>query len=125
MNIDKQKITSKYNEYYMKICKMAGYLSDYYLDRAIESDDYSNISSFLIDLFSGNGSFDIGYLSLKYNEFGLNDIIEDMNFNINDWYKIKYEYDKLLSDNKTHIVNMDDDDYIKYMIEKRKNEINE
>ena len=42
----------KHKEYEIKITKMAGYLSDYYIDRAIESDDFSDISSYLIDYFS-------------------------------------------------------------------------
>ena len=41
----------KFEEYEMKIIKMAGYLTDYYIDRAIESDDFSIISGFLIDYF--------------------------------------------------------------------------
>ena len=113
----------KYREYEMKITKMAGYLSDYYIDRAIESDDYSDISAFLISYFSG---YDIGYLVSKYKEYGLNEKIEDIDFDMNEWYKAKYEADnnvKKLEDTK--IRKMSDDEYLQYMIEKRKNEIEE
>ena len=114
----------KHEEYLMKITKMAGYLTDYYIDRAIELDDFSNISSFLIHYFAG--SYDISYLVSKYNEFGLNEKIEDIDFNINDWYKIKYEYDTKTVDPETEfLIKMDENEYLQYMIDKRKKEIEE
>lgn len=118
----KHIIQRKYNEYNMKIYKMAGHLADYYIDRSIESDDYSDISRFLIDLFSGARMFDIGYLVSKYAEFGLNEKIEDMNFDINDWYNIKYQIEN--DQEHEHFIKMEDDEYLQYMIEKRKKEIN-
>ena len=103
---------------------MAGYLSDYYIDRAIETDDFSTISSFLIDYFSGTAgkSFDVGYLVSKYEEFDLNKKIEDMAFNIDEWYKVKYEIDKPIDINEEEdlLKSMSDEEYIKYVIEKRK-----
>jgi len=118
----------KYREYEMKITKMAGYLSDYYIDRAIESDDYSDISSFLIDYFSGPSGvpYDVGYLVSKYDEYGLNEKIEDIDFNMDDWYKAKYESDHNvmpLSEEDIKINKMGEEEYIQYMIEKRKKEI--
>ena len=47
----KLELNRKLKEYEIKITKMAGYLADYYLDRAIESEDFSIISSYLIDYF--------------------------------------------------------------------------
>lgn len=110
----------KLKEYEMKITKMAGNLSDYYIDRAIESDDFSIISSFLIDYFSGTigKTVDVGYLISKYNEYGLNDRIDDVDFNIDEWYKILYD----ISDNTKTDSSMNNDEYIDYLVEKRKNE---
>ena len=125
-NIDKKiEAARKFKEYEMKITKMAGYLSDYYIDRAIESDDFSNISSFLIDYFSGSMGkmFDVGYLISKYKEFGLNERVDDVDFNVDEWYKIKYELDNQdIHINKNKNQNMTEDEYIDYLIEKRKNE---
>lgn len=120
----------KIHEYEMKITKMAGYLADYYIDRAIESDDYSVISGYLIDYFANNTrkTFDVGYLYSKYNEYGLNDKIEDIDFDIDEWYKIKYEADNNIDvsgSNLKRSIEMTEDEYIQYMIEKRKKEINE
>lgn len=110
----------KFKEYEMKIIKMAGYLSDYYIDRAIESEDFSDISSLLIDYFSGSvgKSIDVGYLVSKYNEYGLNEKIEDMDFDINEWYKVKYEYYKPVDEHNE----MSDKEYIQYLVDKRKND---
>ena len=131
MNMDnineRYELSRKFKEYEMKIIKMAGYLADYYIDRAIESDDFFSISSFLIDYFSGPAGkpFDVGYLVSKYKEYGLNEKIEDIDFDVNEWYKVRYEIEKP----KTEIShweitrNMSDEDYIQYMIEQRKKEI--
>lgn len=114
----KLAIQRKSNEYNMKMYKMAGALADYYIDRAIESDDYSDISSFLIDLFSGSKLFDIRYIVAKYNEFGLNEKIEDMNFDINDWYDIKFQLET------DHDFLKNDDEYLQFLIDKKKKELN-
>ena len=120
-NIDNELIRlRKFKEFQMKITKMSGYLADYYIDRAIESDDYSDISSYLIDYFE---SYDIGYLVSKYKEFGLNEKIEDFDFDISEWYKVR-DSKEILS-NWSETKNMDEEEYIQYMIEKRKNEIDE
>ena len=117
-NIDNELIRlRKFKEFQMKITKMSGYLADYYIDRAIESDDYSDISSYLIDYFE---SYDIGYLVSKYKEFGLNEKIEDFDFDISEWYKVR-DSKEILS-NWSETKNMDEEEYIQYMIEKRKNE---
>jgi hypothetical protein len=119
-------LRSKYNEYHMKIYKMSGDLADYYIDRAIESDDYSKISGFLIDLFSGSRMFDIKYLIAKYKEFGLDEKIEDVYFDVEEWINLKNELDNLIHDSDNefeHVVKMDEDEYIQYMIDKNKKEL--
>ena len=126
MNIEdfnhKIDLTRKIKEYEMKITRMAGYLSDYYIDRALETDDFSKISSFLIDYFSGymGQPYDVGYLYRKYKEFGLNDKVEDIDFDIDEWYKIKYEIEKPIKTTDDSTMSMSDEDYIKYMIETKK-----
>ena len=125
---EKLERSRKFKEYEMKIVKMAGYLTDYYLDRAIESDDFSQISSFLIDYFSGmvGKDFDLGYLVSKYNEYGLNEKAEDIDFDMNEWYKLLYERNIFAPDpefEKTR--DMTEDEYVKYLIEKRKKTIEE
>jgi len=124
--------TRKFHEYEMKIIKMAGYVSDFYIDRALDTEDFSEISSFLIDYFSGSvgKSFDVGYLVSKYKEFGLDEKVEDLDFNVDEWYRIKYDVvrpefttdipkDKKVNDT---IDEMSDEEYLQYMIEKRKND---
>jgi hypothetical protein len=111
---NRYEYNKKFQEYEMKIVKMAGHLSDYYIDRALESDDFSTISGFLIDYFSGPAGklFDVGYLVS----------------NVDEWYKIKYEAENHvipLIDDESHVIEMNEDEYIQYMIEKRKKEINE
>jgi len=134
MNIDEitkqYEFQRKFDEYEMKIIKMAGYLTDYYIDRSIESDDYSVISGFLIDYFSGSAgkSFDVGYLVAKYREYELDRKIEDIDFDVNEWYKVKYEVDRPrvnIDPEYDKIRRMTDEEYVEYMIEKRKKEIEE
>lgn len=128
-SIDKKyEYFRKYNEYEMKIIKMAGYVSDYYIDRAIETEDFSIISSHLIDYFSAGKAFDVGYLYSKYKEFELDEKIEDLDFNVDEWYKIKYEvenYESLrpLTDEEEVQIKMSKEEYIQYMIDKRKKEV--
>ena len=130
MNKLEKKIeyTRKFREYEMKIIKMAGYLADYYIDRALETEDFSSISGFLIGYFSGSAgkSFDIGYLVSKYKEYGLDEKIEDMDFDVEEWYRVKYEMDMpgFFEDDEIAI-KMNEEEYIQYMIEKRKKEIEE
>ena len=125
----KHEFRRKFKEYEMKIIKMAGYLADYYIDRAIESDDFSNISSYLIDYFAGPAgkTFDVGYLVSKYKEYGLNEKIEDMDFDIDEWYKIIYEIERPepIDPERARLIEMTEEEYIQYMIEKRKKEIDE
>ena len=120
------KINRKLKEYEMKIVKMAGYITDYYIDRAIETDDYSVISGFLIDYFSGSyigTPFDVGYLVSKYKEFLLNEKIEDIDFNIDEWYSLIYEKKTQKENTETNLIRaMSDEDYTTYMIEKRQKE---
>jgi hypothetical protein len=121
--IEEMELSRKYKEYDIKITKMSGYLSDYYIDRAIETDDFSHISSLLIDYFE---SYDIGYLVSKYKEYELNEKAEDIDFNMDEWYKLKYEMSEDLKkiSGQRH-VEMSEDEYVQYMIDKRKKEINE
>lgn len=113
----KMEMERKLNEYNIKITKMSGYLADYYIDRAIDTEDFSDISAFLISYFAKN--LDIGYLISKYKEFGLDKRAEDIDFNINDWYKLKYEQQKS-NEELTASNYLSDEDYINYLIEKRK-----
>ncbi len=132
MNREEEKkweVNRKFKEYEIKITKMAGYLSDYYIDRAIESDDFSDISSYLIDYFSSGSigrSFDVNHLLFKYKEYGLDEKIEDIDFDINEWFKINDEYNNLrnLKSDDNHTIHMSEDEYIQYMIDKRKKELN-
>lgn len=128
--IKKFEYDRKLREYEMKIIKMAGYLADYYIDRAIESDDFSNISSYLIGYFSDSvcgKPFDIGYLISKYKEYGLDEKIEDVDFNVEEWYHIKYEINRseLIDPDHNFTIKMNEEEYLQYMIDKRKKEIEE
>jgi hypothetical protein len=122
---ERVEISRKFKEYEMKIIKMAGYLADYYIDRAIESEDYSNISGFLIDYFSGPAGkpFDVGYLYSKYKEFELDQKIEDIDFNIDEYYKVIYEVENPHSISLEQKITMDmsEEEYIEYLVKKRKN----
>ena len=128
----KWEVVRKFKEYEIKITKMAGYLSDYYIDRAIETDDFSNISSYLIDYFSSGSigrSFDVKHLVSKYKEYELDEKIEDIDFDIDEWYKIDNEHSDIenlrtLSSEESHIIHMNEDEYVQYMIDKRKKELN-
>lgn len=125
----KWEVIRKFKEYEIKITKMAGYLSDYYIDRAIESDDFSDISSYLIDYFSSGSigrSFDVRHLLAKYKEFELDEKIEDIDFDIDEWYKINDDHANvnLLKMDEDHTIHMNEDEYIQYMIDKRKKELN-
>ena len=121
---EKMAFYRKFHEYEMKIVKMAGYLGDYYIDRAIESDDFSIISGFLISYFSGPAGkpFDVGYLVSKYKEYGLNEKAEDIDFNVDEWYKIRYEIDNPEPEISEWEITKDmtEEEYIKYMIEERR-----
>ena len=108
----------KFKEYEMIILKMSGYIADHYIDNAIEMDDFSDISSFLISYFSGDAPIDVGYLVTKYKEFGLDEKVEELDFDINEWYKLKHELEKPVENDIGY--DMNDDEYIQYMIEKRK-----
>lgn len=123
---EKFEFYRKFREYESKIIKMAGYLADYYIDRALESEDFSHVSGFLIDYFSGPAGkpLDVYELLQQYKEFGLNEKIEDMDFDIDEWYKIKREIDKPHTINPEYMLtrNMSEEEYIEYLVEKRKNE---
>jgi len=114
------ELRRKYNEYKMKLTKMAGFLSDFYIDRAIESGDYSFISGVLIDyLLEGHHGPD--YLVQKYRECGLNQKVEDIDFDVQEWYKIK---DALFSPDKQWKIkegyDMTEDQLIETLVERRK-----
>lgn len=122
----------KRKEYEMKITKMAGYLADYHIDRAMESDDYFTISSYLIDYFSGSEGkpFDVGYLVTKYKEYGLNEKIEDIDFSVDEWYKIKYEFEHIennrelrLTKEEIELADLKGEEYVQYLINQRKKDL--
>lgn len=93
--MDINNLYRKLNEYNIIKYKMSGYLADYFLDRAIESNDFSEISTLLIDLFSGANMFDVNYLVSTYKQFGLNKKIEDLDLDVNEWYLINKEIEKI------------------------------
>lgn len=123
---EKFEFHRKFREYESKIIKMSGYLADYFIDRALESEDFSHVSGFLIDYFSGPAGkpFDVYELLQQYKEFGLNEKIEDIDFDIDEWYKIKREIDKPYSCDPEidKCRKMNDEEYLEYMVEKRKKE---
>lgn len=92
--------------------KICGYLSDYEIDKAIDSDDFSFIGNTLIDYFEEK---DIGYLLSKFEESGLKDKVDDVDFSLDEWYKVQKELKEL----EKH-QDISKDDYIRKMIEKRK-----
>ena len=122
-NINSLETDRKFREYDMKVTKIAGYLSDYYIDRAIESEDFSDVSGFLIEKFYNS---DIVYLLSKYKEFELDKKIEDIDINIEEWSRLKAGEGLIVKDSEyLKTVEMTEDEYISYMIEKRKKEIEE
>ena len=122
-NINSLETDRKFREYDMKVTKIAGYLSDYYIDRAIESEDFSDVSGFLIEKFYNS---DIVYLLSKYKEFELDKKIEDIVINIEEWSRLKAGEGLIVKDSEyLKTVEMTEDEYISYMIEKRKKEIEE
>jgi len=103
------------------ISKICGYLSDYEIDKAIESNDFNFIGNTLTDYFE---SKDIGYILTKFKESGLEEKIDDVDFSIDEWNKVqketKDEYTKLEEENPD--MKLSKDDYIQEMIKKRKTE---
>lgn len=101
--------------------KICGYLSDYEIDKAIESDDFNFIGNTLIDYFETK---DVGYLLTKFKESGLEEKIDDIDFSLEEWNKIqediKQEMKKIHEQNPDMKLNKDD--YIQEMIKKRKTE---
>lgn len=116
----------KLDEYNIKITKMSGYLSDYYIDKALETQDYSDISNFLTRYFSGRDTISVEYLVNKYKNYGLNEKVEDIDFDIDEWYNINYEYDFIKNENETsETTSMNIDEYVNYLIKKRQDEGND
>lgn len=113
-----ENVARKYNEYKIKITKIAGYLSDYQIDQAIESEDYSFISGALIDYFL---SKDVGYLLSRFKEFELDKKIEDIDFDIMEWYRVK---DAIHTPSKLP-EKKDPQAYIQELVEKRKQDTEE
>jgi len=114
----KEDLNKKYNEYKMKIVKIAGHLSDFYIDQAIDTEDYSFISGALIDYFLNKE--DVGYLLSRFKEFELDKKIEDIDFNVLDWYRLKEEYLKPSKD--VAPTANDVNSYIHNLVEKRQTE---
>jgi hypothetical protein len=61
----------------------------------------------------------------------LNEKVEDIDFDINEWYRLKYENDRIDPIKQApeifgdEIVGMSDEEYVAYMIEQRKNHYGE
>ncbi len=112
-NLHKKLNTLNINK--MKIC---GYLSDYEIDKAVESEEFNFISNTLIDYFETK---DIGYILNKFKESGLSNKIDDVDFDINEWTKtleeIKIEKERIVSEMPDS--ELGKDDYISEMVKKR------
>ncbi len=100
------------------ISKICGYLSDYEIDKAIESDDFNFVGNTLIDYFEEK---DIGYLLTKFKDSGLEDVIDDVDFSIKEWNKIKNEIkeEKGRLEKINPNMNLQKNDYVQEMIKKR------
>ena len=121
------ELQRKFKEYEMKVIKMAGHLADYYIDKAIESDDFSYVSGHLIDYFSGSAGkpFEVGYLVSKYKEFELDEKIEDIDFDVEQWYRILHEIERPIKYDLDGTHKMTEEEYLQYLIEQRKKESEE
>ena len=113
------KDLNKYNQYKGNINKMCGYLSEYFVDKAIEEEDFSFIADALIDYFI---NMDVGYIVSRYKDLGLDEKFENLDVDVEDWYDIKEEASN--GENIPTIPNISERDqntYIKEMIQKRRN----
>lgn len=107
---------NRFNNLSVNLKKICGYLADHEIDKAIESEDFSFIWNTLYDYFS---SKDPGYLLTKFEEEGLKGRVEDVDFSLEEWYRIKEE---MLSEH-TQSLSMGKEEYILDLVKKRKNDV--
>ncbi len=116
-----EEIQKKYNNLHINLMKICGYLSDYEIDKAIESEDFNFIWNTMFDYFK---SKDPGYLLTKFEESGLKGKIEDdINFSLDEWFKVQDELKQEEQRLKDELPNQNirgKDEYIMEMIKKRK-----
>lgn len=121
--IDKMgDLMKKHHNLKANISKICGYLSDYEIDKAIESDDFNFIGNTLIDYFETK---DIGYLLTKFKDSGLEEKIDDVDFSVEEWGKVQQEIkeeNRRISEEWERIRKLDKDEYIQEMVKKRKTE---
>jgi len=116
--MDNLESRRKYNEYKMKLIKMAGVLSDFYIDRAIESNDFSEIQGLLIEYFFEHSTWQ---LVQEYNDNELNKKVEDIDVNLGEWERLKYDiFNSSTKEFRSGTQQMNQDQYIEAMVEKRK-----
>lgn len=109
-------LLKKQNKLNINKLKMCGYLSDYIIDKSLETEDFNFISNTLFDYFKDK---DIGYLLTKFDESGLKDKIDDnIELSLNEWNKIHEEI-KLERNNQTNVIK-DKEDHLQELIKKRK-----
>lgn len=115
-----EEIRKRFNNLNVNLQKICGYLADYHIDKAIETQDFAFIWNTIYDYFVDK---DPGYLLTKFDEYELKDKVEDVEFSLEEWFKVqedlKKEYDKIRKElPDTNIRNKDE--YINDLIIKRK-----
>jgi len=116
-----KELQKKYNNQNVNRLKICGYLVDYEIDKAIETEDFNFIANTLIDYFEEK---DIGYLLTKFKDSGLEEKIDDVDFSIDEWNKVQDDIkaEKRRIEEQNPNMNLNKDDYIQEMIKKRKSE---
>lgn len=107
---------NRFNNLSMNLNKICGYLADFEIDKAIENEDFNFIWNTLYDYFN---SKDVGYLLTKFEQSGLKDRVEDVDFSLEEWFKI---IEEIRADHNKGL-NMDKDEYIMNMIKNRKSDV--
>lgn len=99
--------------------KMCGYLADYFIDEALETEDYGFIWDTIYYYLETKDS---GYIATKFDESGLSEKVDDVDFSVDEWINVKNEMDKELEkiNNSTPDMNLSKDRYLKEMIKKRR-----
>lgn len=93
--------------------KICGYLSDYEIDKAIETEDFNFIGNTLFDYFEEK---DIGYILNKFENSGLKDKVDDVDFSLDDWYKVQKDLKDIKNQSNKDLPK---NDYVSEMVEKR------
>ena len=115
-----EELNKKFSNLNINRLKICGYLADYEIDSAIDGNDFNFIANLLINYFDEK---DIGYLLTKFEESGLKDKVDDVDFSLEEWYKVQEELEEEEKNFKENIPDIhikDKDKYLKEMIKKRK-----